>query len=190
MSCFFWLLSLKCKMTKLRQKLQIPVWHEIFAGSNFCDFSSHPRQKQVANKNFLKHFSRKNLLQSDTSVNSSCTQPPRPPEYYGAFARGICKFCAAREPGICQPRASDTDAVSEYNHTEDFTGKTSGLAPLSRTAKNWRGLYRHVLDFMHVFLHCLSSRNYIAKSGAVDVNQRFYGHWIKFLLIVFEEHSS
>ena len=45
------------------------------------------------------------------SVNSSCAQPPPPPGYCGAFARlvsaggwGICKFCTARGPGICQPR--------------------------------------------------------------------------------------
>ena len=30
--------------------------------------------------------------------------------------------------------------LSEYNYTEDFTGKTSRLAHLSRTGKNWRGL--------------------------------------------------
>ena len=29
--------------------------------------------------------------------------------------------------------------LSEYNFTEDFTGKTSRLAHLSRTGKNWRG---------------------------------------------------
>ena len=57
-------------------------------------------------------------------------------------AWGICNICAARGPGICrprdQPRASDTHAcfLSEYNYTEDFTGKTSRLAHLSRTAKN------------------------------------------------------
>ena len=33
------------------------VWHEIFAGSNFCDFFP-------ANKHHQKHFSCKNLLQS------------------------------------------------------------------------------------------------------------------------------
>ena len=47
------------------------------------------------------------------SVNSSCAQPPSPPPQ--ATARhlpalsvpgewGICKFCTARGPGICQPR--------------------------------------------------------------------------------------
>ena len=72
---------------------------------------------------------------------------------------------------------------------KNFTGKTSTcrLAHLSRTGKNWRGLLRHVLNFMHAFFHCLS-QNYIAKLGAFDVNQRFFGHWVKFLLILFEEH--
>ena len=55
---------------------------------------------------------------------------------------GICNICTARGSGICQPRdqprASDTHAcfLSEYNYTEYFTGKTSRLAHLSRTAKN------------------------------------------------------
>ena len=26
-------------------------------------------------------------------------------------------------------------------------------------------------------------------SEAIDMNQRFFGYWIKFLLILFEEHS-
>ena len=42
--------------------------------------------------------------------------------------------------------------LSEYNYTEDFTGKTSRLAHLSRTGKDLRGLSRHVLDFVHAFL--------------------------------------
>ena len=63
----------------------------------------------------------------NASVNSSRAQPPPPPGYCGAFARpqsrgwGICKFCAARGPGICQPRgqprAFDTHAVSYQNIT-------------------------------------------------------------------------
>ena len=51
-----------------------------------------------------------------------------PPGYCGAFARlsqsrgwGICKFCPARGPGICQPpghsRAFDMHAVSYQNIT-------------------------------------------------------------------------
>ena len=34
------------------------------------------------------------------------------------------------------------------------------------------GVVKHVLDFMHTFLHYLSSQNYIVKSGAIDTNQR------------------
>ena len=55
---------------------------------------------------------------------------------------GICKFCAARGPGICQARAGPAPSfwhargfLLEYNYTEDFTGKTSRLAHLSRTGK-------------------------------------------------------
>ena len=87
----------------------------------------------------------------NASVNSSCAQPqhfPPPPRLLRGICQpcqsrgwGICKFCAARGPGICQPRAFDTHAVSyQYNYTEDFTGKTSRLAHLSRTGKNWRGV--------------------------------------------------
>ena len=79
--------------------------------------------------------------------------------------------------------------LSEYNYSEDFTGKTSRLAHLLRTRKNCRGLLKHILDFTHAFLHCLSSPKYIAKSGAIDVNQRFYGYWVKLLSILFEEHA-
>ena len=60
----------------------------------------------------------------NASVNSSRAQPPPPPPgYCGAFARpqsrgwSICKFCPARGPGICQPRAFDTHAVSYQNLT-------------------------------------------------------------------------
>ena len=47
------------------------VRHEIFAGSNFCDFcrfSSDPQKYVPVNKNYHKHFSRKNLLQSKYSL--------------------------------------------------------------------------------------------------------------------------
>ena len=57
--------------------------------------------------------------------------------------------------------------LSEYNYTEDFTGKENRLA--QKPCKE-----RHVVDFMHAFLHCLSSQNYIAKSGAIKVNKSFW----------------
>ena len=62
---------------------------------------------------------------TNASVNSSCAQPPPPPPPRATAGRlpalsvqgwGIYKFCAARGPGICQPRDQprtfDTHAVS------------------------------------------------------------------------------
>ena len=46
-----------------------------------------------------------------------------------------------------------------------------------------------VVDFMPAFLHCLSSQNYVAKSRAIDVNQRFLVIESNFCLYYyFEEH--
>ena len=33
------------------------LWHEIFVGSNFCDFSSDAKKEVPADKNYHKHFS-------------------------------------------------------------------------------------------------------------------------------------
>ena len=136
------------------------------------------------------------------SVNSSCAQPPSPlppatlehlPTLSVLGVGHLQILRAAQGPGIGQPRGQpqtfDTHCfLSAHNYTVDFNGKTSRLAHLSRTEKNWRGLEMYVLDFMHAFLHCLSSQNYIAKWGSIDKNQRFFGYWIQFLLILFEEH--
>ena len=59
----------------------------------------------------------------NASVNSNCAQAP--PELLQGICQsqgwGICKFCAAWEPGICQPRgysqAFDTYVVSYPNIT-------------------------------------------------------------------------
>ena len=48
----------------LSKHFGLTLLHEIFAGSNFCDFSSDPKNKVPANKYYREHFSRKNLLQS------------------------------------------------------------------------------------------------------------------------------
>ena len=57
---------------------------------------------------------------------------------------------AARGLAICQPRASDTHAVSYQNITTQRI--------LLEKQEDW--LICHVLAFMHAFLHCLSSQNY------------------------------
>ena len=60
--------------------------------------------------------------------------------------RGICKFCAARgsehlpTPGPFPSFWYAHGFLSEYNYAEDFTGKESRFAHLSRTWINRRGL--------------------------------------------------
>ena len=118
-------------------------------------------------------------------VNSSCAQPHPPgllrnicPPFQ--FRRlGICKVCAARGPGICQPRgysrAFDTRAVSYQNiTTQVYRGsywKKSRLAHLSRTG-GCKGMFSILC--MH-FLHCLSSQNYIGKLGSYRHESTLFG---------------
>ena len=113
--------------------------------------------------------------------------PPPSPGYCGAFARLVSPGGGAFANFALPPRAWHLPTpgpspsfwhgpgfLSEYNYREDFTGKTSRLAHCSRTGKDWRGLQRHVLDFMHAFLHCLSSQNYIAKLGSYQGESTFF----------------
>jgi len=87
----------------------------------------------------------------------SSLPPPLPPSpgYCEAFAN-----FALANPGF----------LSEYNYTEDFTGKQAdwlicqGQEKVEEVCKDM---------FSILCIHCLSSQNYIAKSGAIDVNQRF-----------------
>ena len=94
--------------------------------------------------------------------------PSPPPGYCGAFARlvspggwGICKFCTARGPGICQPpghsRAFDTHAVSYQNITTQkvlLEKKQIGSSVKDRNKL-----------LIKPELH--------SEIGAIDVNQRF-----------------
>ena len=69
--------------------------------------------------------------------------------------------------------------LSEYNYTEDFTGKTTRLAHLSKTGKI-EEVCKSMLSILCMpFFIALLSQNYIAKSGAIDVNQRFLGFIIE-----------
>ena len=98
---------------------------------------------------------------------------------FQSWGWGICKFCAARWPGICQPwgysqafSRHPRGFLSQYNYTEDITEKKQ----ISSSVKD-RGLYRLVLDFMHAFLHCLSSQNYKGKLalGSYRRESTFFG---------------
>ena len=105
---------------------------------------------------------------------------------------GICKFCAARGPGICQPRgqprAFDTHAVSYQNIStqrillEKQADFCQGREKIEEVCK---GMFSILC--MHFFI-AYQARTIYRNSGAIDVNQPFFGYWIKFLLILFEEH--
>ena len=120
---------------------------------------------------------------NNASVNSSCAQHPP------GLLRGICPPCQSRGWGICKFWAARGRAFAKPGAIPELLTRTrfairkqlhrgfywqrKQIGSSVKDRKNWRGLWRHVLDFMHAFLHCLSSQNYIAKSGAIDVNQRF-----------------
>ena len=75
---------------------------------------------------------------NNASVNSSCAQHPLrrataghlPALLVPGGGEGICKFCATRGPGICQPsgqpKAFDTHAVSYQNITSYWKNKQIG----------------------------------------------------------------
>jgi len=55
---------------------------------------------------------------------------------------------------------------------------------LKRVVKTWR----HVLDFMHAVSSLLIKPELHSQIGSYRCESTFFGHWIKFLLILFEEH--
>ena len=128
--------------------------------------------------------------------------PPPPGLLRGIFPPcqsrgwGTYKFCAALEPGICQPRGRprvfDTHAVSYQNITTQRILLEKQLDWLiCQRREKIEEVCKSMFSIlcMHFFI-ALLTQNYIAKSGAIDVNQRFLGfqYWIKFPLILFEEN--
>ena len=87
-------------------------------------------------------------LRTGCHRRSSCPQPPPPRATAGNLPAmsvpGVGHLQILRCPGAGHlPTPSFWHAhgfLSEYNYTEDFTGKITRLAHLSRTGKNWRGL--------------------------------------------------
>ena len=131
-------------------------------------------------------------------VNSSCAQhpPPTPPGYCGAGQLPALWVppCTARGAGICQPRgqsrAFDTHAVSYQNITTQriLLEKQAVWLICQGWGKNeevCKGMFSILC--MHFFI-AYQARITQRNSGAIDVNQRFLGYWIKFLLILFEEY--
>ena len=123
-----------------------------------------------------------------SSVNSSCAQPPLPlspppPATVGHLpalsvrGSGICSFCTARGPGICQPRghsrAFDTYVVSYQNIT---TQKVLVEKKQIGSSVKGRNKLKRVVKVFSRFYACISSLlHYVAKTGAIDVNQGFFG---------------
>ena len=112
----------------------------------------------------------------NAAVNSSCAQPPPPL----GLLRGICppchsrgwgiwKFYAARRPGICQPRASDTHAVS-YQNTELYR----------RFVKDGKKLKRFVKACSR-FYACISS---LLIKPELHSETRELSTWINVLLVI------
>ena len=108
---------------------------------------------------------------------------------------GICKFCAARGPGICQPRghswAFDTHAVSYQKITTQriLLGKKAdwlicqGQEKLKRFVKACSWFYACISSLLiEPELH--------SEIGSYRRESTLFGYWIKFLLILFEEHPS
>ena len=114
----------------------------------------------------------KNKCPTNASVKFSCGQPPR------ELLQGICKFCTARGPGICQPRghsrAFDTYAVSYQNITTQkvLLEKTQ----IGSSVKD-RNKLKRVVKACSRFYACISSLlikpELHSEIGAIDVNQRF-----------------
>ena len=114
------------------------------------------------------------------SVNSSCAQQSSPRHPHGLL-RGI--YLPRQSQGWAQafanPRAIPKlltcmlFPIRIYNYTEDFTRKNKHIGSSVKDRKKLKRVVGVFLDFMHAFLHCLSSQNYIAKLGAIDATQHF-----------------
>ena len=113
------------------------------------------RNKTTSSSKSTNPFSAARKAFYYASVNSSCAQPPPPPppratagHLLALLVPGVGHLQILGCPGAGHlPTTGRTLSfwhargfLSEYNYTKDFIGKTSRLAHLSRTGKNWRTL--------------------------------------------------
>ena len=63
--------------------------------------------------------------------------------------------------------------LSEYNYPEDFAGKNKHISSSIKDRKKLKRVIKACSRFYACISCCLSSQNYEAKSGAIDVIQRF-----------------
>ena len=86
---------------------------------------------------------------------------------------GICKFCAARGMGICQPQGFDTQTI--LLEKQDDWLICQGREKIEEDCK---GMFSILC--MHFFIAYQARITHERNSGAIDVNQRFFGYWISF----------
>ena len=101
---------------------------------------------------------------------------------------GICKFGAAWARAFCQLRAFNTHTISYQKITTQrilLEKQADWLIVKDGKKEVCKGMFSILC--MHFFIG-YQARIRQRNSGAIDVNIRFYGYSIKFLLILFEEH--
>ena len=146
------------------------IWKEIlyYFSSTFC--SGLFKYKvlryntvRISNNSQVKASS---SVRNNASVNSSCAHTPPPPPHHPRLLRSICPPCQSRggafanfallgarhlsTPGPAPNFWQASGFLSEYTYTEDFNGKTSRLAHLSRRRKNCKGMFS--IWCMHLFI--------------------------------------
>ena len=145
------------------------IWKEILYYFSSTFFSGRFKYKvlryntvRISNISQVKASS---SVRNNASVNSNCAHtPPPPPHHHPRLLRSICPPCKSRGgafanfallgarhlstpgPAFWQARGF----LSEYTYTEDFNGKTSRLAHLSRRRKNCKGMFS--IWCMHLFI--------------------------------------
>ena len=118
------------------------------------------------------------------SVNSNCAQPPpgllRGIQLPALSVPGVGHLQILRCPGAEHlPTPGPTPRfwharsfLSEYNCTKDFTEKNKRIGSFVKDGKQLKRFVKACSRFYACISSLLSSQNYIAKSGAIDVNQR------------------
>ena len=120
--------------------------------------------------------------------------PPTPPPFpHLGLLRGICKILHFPGLGICQPRghsrAFDTHAVSYQNITIHMV--LLEKKQIGSSVKD-RNKLKRVIKACSRFYACISSLLIKPELHSENRSYRhestFFGYWIKFRLILFEEH--
>ena len=143
----------------------------------------------------VRNFHMYKAFQINVPVNSSCTHllPPPPRGLLRAICSpfqsqgwGICKFCAARVPGICQPRgysrAFEPHEVSYQNiTTQRITEKKEGHRAVTAFSRFYTCISsllikielhreRHPFMFIKLFITCNFTAPIILISISFNVN--------------------